>query len=149
MDTLFFYWLIKALLFLILEIGNPGLFLFLSFSIGALVGAATNFFEYTIPVQLAAAFSASIIMFVVLSVWIRHRFKDKRISHVSNVDALIGRKGIVLEHIAADAVGAIKVNGAVWSARSHNDHAIPVGSPVVIVGIKGVTLHVAPHDEQF
>lgn len=145
MDTLFFYWLIKAILFVILEISNPGLFLFLSFSVGALVGAGMNFFEYSVALQVATAFIASIIMFVVLSVWIRHRFKNERLSHRSNVDALMGKRGVVIEHIRADGVGAIKIDGAVWSARAYDDQDIAVGMHVIIVSIKGVTLGVKPY----
>jgi membrane protein implicated in regulation of membrane protease activity len=144
MDMLFFYWLIKALLFVILEISNPGLFLFLSFSVGASVGAVLNFFDYALTTQVVAAFAVSMLVFIVLSVWIRSKFKDKRISHISNIDALMGKKGVVVEHISASAAGALKVNGVVWSARSDNGNEIPVGTAVTIVNVKGVTLCVIP-----
>lgn len=144
MDTLFFYWVIKALLFVILEISNPGLFLFLSFSVGACVGAALNFFDYTLLTQITAAFVVSVAAFIIMSLWIRKRFKDKRISHISNVDALMGKRGIVVEHIGKGATGALKLNDVIWLARSEDGSEIAVGTSVIIVQIKGATLFVVP-----
>ena len=57
----------------------------------------------------------------------------------TNVDALIGRKALVIERIDnLHATGRIQLDGTDWTARSVNDTVIEVGSEVVIRFIEGV-----------
>lgn len=55
--------------------------------------------------------------------------------------ALIGRRAIVLERISNDeAIGCIRVDGEVWTARAYDDEqVIEAGTPVQIVDIRGAT----------
>lgn len=55
---------------------------------------------------------------------------------------LLGAPGEVVETIepGPEAVGTVRIAGAVWSARSlHGDLALPRGSPVTVVEITGAT----------
>ena len=57
----------------------------------------------------------------------------------TNVDALIGRKALVIERIDnLHATGRIKLDGTDWTARSVNDAVIEADSEVVIRSIEGV-----------
>ena len=56
----------------------------------------------------------------------------------TNIDAIIGRKGIVLQNIARNADGLVKVGNEQWRARSEED--IKKGSEVVVASVSGVTL---------
>ena len=56
----------------------------------------------------------------------------------TNIDAIIGRKGIVLKGIAKYADGRIKVDNQQWRARAEEE--IKQGEEVVVISIKGATL---------
>jgi len=56
----------------------------------------------------------------------------------TNIDAIIGRQGIVLESIAKNADGLVKVGYEQWRARAEED--IKKGDEIVVTGVSGVTL---------
>ena len=59
----------------------------------------------------------------------------------TNVDSLIGQSAIVCEDIDnLEGVGAAKVDGKVWTARSMSSEPIKTGTTVEVVEIKGVKL---------
>ena len=63
----------------------------------------------------------------------------------TNSGRLIGEEGVVVQEIQnLDAVGQVKIQGNVWSARSENGQAIPENSRVTVVRIEGVKLIVKP-----
>jgi len=55
--------------------------------------------------------------------------------------ALIGRRVMVVERIANDeAVGCVRIDGEIWTARAYDDEQIiEAGTPVHIVEIRGAT----------
>lgn len=66
-------------------------------------------------------------------------FKTKVV--LTNSDALIGKRAVVIEEICnVEARGAAKVGAAVWTARSADGGVIPAESVVEIVAIEGVKL---------
>ena len=61
------------------------------------------------------------------------------------MDALIGKEALVTEAIDnLAAVGTVKVDGVVWSARSASGAHIPVGTVVAIQAVEGVKAIVKP-----
>ena len=56
----------------------------------------------------------------------------------SNVDAIIGRQGIVLKSIAKHFDGRVKIDSQQWRARAEED--VNEGDEVVVTGISGATL---------
>jgi membrane protein implicated in regulation of membrane protease activity len=139
METMFWIWMAAALVFLIVEIGAPGL-IFVCFATGA-VGAAVYAemapTEYALQVGIFAVVALILIPF--------SRKFAKRISVSSpvetNVDALIGQPGIVVKEIDDSAdTGQVRLQGEVWSARA--DENIPHGSKVTVVRVEGNHLHV-------
>ena len=69
----------------------------------------------------------------------------------TGVDAMRGRRGVVVSAIGALDDGQVKIGGEVWAARNYFDgEAIPLGTRVEVVEVKGVTALVLPapaHDE--
>ena len=56
----------------------------------------------------------------------------------TNIDELIGKKGLMIKGCDELNHGEIKVNGVIWTAISENDEiAIEANSKVVIVGVIG------------
>ena len=64
----------------------------------------------------------------------------KRDKIPTNLDMVIGKKGIVTETIEKDGIGEVKVLGKKWSAYS--DKEIEENSKVKILSINGVKLKV-------
>jgi membrane protein implicated in regulation of membrane protease activity len=56
----------------------------------------------------------------------------------TNIDAIIGRQGIVLKSIARNVDGLVKVGNEQWRARAKDD--IKEGDEIVVISVSGVTL---------
>ncbi len=56
----------------------------------------------------------------------------------TNIDAIIGRQGIVLKSIAKNVDGLVKVGNEQWRARAEED--IKEGDEIVVTSVSGVTL---------
>jgi len=63
----------------------------------------------------------------------------------TNIDRVIGKKGIVTEEITKDNIGEVKVEGKKWSAYS--DEVLSVGTYVKILKIDSVKLYVMKWEE--
>ena len=59
-----------------------------------------------------------------------HKGEDNR---VSNADALLGRKGRVVETIRAGGFGRVQIDGDVWKAVSRGDADIPQDTVVTVI----------------
>ncbi len=56
----------------------------------------------------------------------------------TNIDAIIGRNGIVLRSIARNVDGSVKIGNEQWRARAKED--IKEGEEIVVNSVSGVTL---------
>ena len=130
-------WLIIALLFLLLELSAPGLFYFLSFSFGALIGAVTNYNGFHLAIQCMVFLASTIIAFGILNYFMR-RYPGT--THKTNIDAMVGQKGIVIKAIDKNTPGQVKIGGQIWSARSNME--LVVDTTVGVKGVKGCHLTV-------
>ena len=131
-------WLIVALLFLLLELGHPGLFLFLSFSLGAVASAIVSYYSNSFIVQSLIFLSGTILSMVAMRRWLHSR-PTKKHAH-TNVYALRGKRGIITRTIQADQSGQVKVQGETWSARSVDGDVIEQGTSVEVVRVSGAHL---------
>jgi membrane protein implicated in regulation of membrane protease activity len=141
METMFWIWMAAALLFLIVEIGLPGL-VFACFATGA-VGAA--FYAQAAPdsyLMQTAIFAVISIVLVPLT----RKFAKKISSdsaQKSNVDALINKPAIVIKAIdPLEGAGQVRIQGEIWSAQS--DSSISDGSKVTVISVDGNSLKVRP-----
>jgi membrane protein implicated in regulation of membrane protease activity len=124
-------------MFLLAEVGHPGLFFFLPFACGASVSTIVAIWTDSIIIQALSFLFCSLIAFVVIHVWLKKRIPTESIHHKTNTDALIGLRAPVTQTIAEDGYGYVKVNGQAWRAYSQNRTRIEQGSQVVITAIQG------------
>ena len=125
-------WAVIAVLCLILEL-TAGDFFILCFSIGAFFAALASGIGLGFYWQLTVfALFTTLSLFFVRPFALRylHKSDDKR---VSNADALIGRRGRVVEPIEADGFGYVAIDGDVWKAMSVHAESVPVGTYVRVV----------------
>ena len=122
-------WAIVAVICLILEL-TAGDFFIICFSIGAIFACLTDALGGGIVVQLAvfAAFTLASLFFVrPFAVRFLHKGEPNR---VSNADALLGRKGRVVEAVKADSFGRVQIDGDIWKAVTNEAQDIPAGANV-------------------
>lgn len=122
-------WAILSVVCLILEL-TAGDFFIICFSIGAIFACLTDALGGGIVVQLAvfAAFTLASLFFVrPFAVRFLHKGEPNR---VSNADALLGRKGRVVEAVKADSFGRVQIDGDIWKAVTNEVQDIPAGANV-------------------
>ena len=130
------FWLALALVFLLIEAVTAGLTT-IWFAGGALIALLIALLDLPIVLQVVVFFAVSICLLV----FTRKIFveKLKTGSEKTNVDALIGEKGMIVKPIRPFSVGQVKVNGQVWSAVGKTPETlIEQGKEVKIHAIEGV-----------
>ena len=58
----------------------------------------------------------------------------------TNIDAIVGKRGIVYQRITRVEAGLVKVESEEWRAASKEE--IDEGEEIEVIGVKGVTLQV-------
>jgi membrane protein implicated in regulation of membrane protease activity len=89
--------------------------------------------------------STGVFAFVYLAFfrrWLRHKLKPREVP--SNVDALIGRSGVVTVRIAPHEAGQVKLGDEIWRAElaPGSDSVREPGQSVTVQSVDGVTLKV-------
>ena len=91
--------------------------------------------------EIAAPHDATIASIAVFHSIFKKKIANGK-SKATNTDVLIGEKAVVTEKIDnLNAVGSVKVNGQLWSARTEDDNVVvDEGDVVEIIAVKGVKL---------
>lgn len=139
MNPFIFFWLVIALSFVLLEIAHPGLFLCLSFAVGACLASFASYLDYDLVVQSSVALVGTMIGFLVLYAWVQRTgyAGPGQGSHPSGVYALPGKRATVTKAIQPHQFGQVKINGEIWSARSEHNQHISQGTLVEVVYQRG------------
>lgn len=135
-------WLGLAIVFGIVEAATMGL-TSIWFAVGALAAMVSAACHAPLWLQIG--------IFVVVSaviVWLTRKKAQAMFNKTrekTNADRIIGHVGVVQEAIDnQEAVGLIKVDGTLWTARSVDGEPISAGTEVVIRSIEGVKAMVEP-----
>jgi len=132
-----FVWLSSAIFLLILEIGTPGLFYFISFAIGCALASLGAFIGVSFVVQCVTCLITSIVSFFLLRHYLIN--SKKFVSRArTNTDALIGLRVVVTATILPHLPGRVDVKGEEWVAVSENKSLnLQPGTEVLIVRVEG------------
>ncbi len=134
MIPLEYIWLASALLLILLEVGTPGLFFFVSFAFGALCASGMAFYVFSLYAQCGVALAGTAIAFAAIKYYTS---KHKQQKHATNMDALIGQEGVIIESIEAHKVGRVKVGGQTWPAVTQDKRSFQKGTVVLVVEVQG------------
>ena len=129
-----YLWLVISLIFLFVELSTPGLFFFITFAIGCVIAAVAAFSGYSFVIQCLALLVGFLVSFFFIKKFLGKR-ESKRVP--TNVNALAGKKGIVLKTIQPNIGGLVKVGGEIWSAVSFDETAIDIDQKIEVVLVKG------------
>lgn len=95
----------------------------------------------------SGSFTTALVVVAVLSLlyaFVGRKFIKSKLTiqtTKTNVDAIIGKKAIVVQKITPAKAGQVKVDGEVW--RAEGEKTIDEGSEVVVDSVSGVTLTVS------
>ncbi|MEP0829483.1 MAG: NfeD family protein [bacterium] len=138
MPTIFWLWLAAAVIFLIIEIGTPSL-VFACFVVGSIGAAVTSWLDGSYLIQLAVFAGISIILIPTTRPLARKITKPS--PQPTNVDAMIGKSGVVLEKIdPSTESGQVRVDGQVWRAKANE--IINEGAKIKVLSVVGARLNV-------
>ena len=135
-------WLILLLVFLFFE-ANTVMLVAVWFAGGALVAMITALLGGNAGLQILLFIAVSAIMLTLLRPFLKKFITPRQTK--TNIDAVIGSKGIVLEQIDNDlAQGRVKLGAMEWSARSTSGEPLMPGTQIVVDKIEGVKVFVSP-----
>jgi membrane protein implicated in regulation of membrane protease activity len=109
-----------------------------SLAIGGGIGLLTT----SEKIGLLAAGGLSLVYLAVFRGWLKAKLTVK--DHPSNVDAIVGKTGVVTKRIALHEAGMVKVGTELWRAElaGADDTARDSGATVRVEAVDGVTLKV-------
>lgn len=109
-----------------------------SLAIGGVVGLVLGSWH----VGLAAAAILALVYFALLRNWLKKKLHVQ--DQPSNVDAVVGKSGVVIRRIDEREAGCVKVGSEEWRAELAHAGDTPreVGADVKVVSVEGVTLKV-------
>ena len=111
----------------------------------ALISLLLSLFGVAEWIQVLVFFLLAFAMIAVFRHIFKKRIRDKQTSVKTNTDRLLGKRAVVTEEIDnLHALGAVKIDGQEWSARSEGDISIPVGTTVEVLAVAGVKLICKP-----
>lgn len=131
-------WLTALVIFLAAEALTVGL-VSIWFAGGALISMILAALGAPLWLQICMFMLSSCILLILTKPFAEKYFSKNRVP--TNAEALIGRTAIVTEDINNDeTVGAVKVNGQIWSAYTESGAAAKKGDKLTVVNIQGVHL---------
>lgn len=129
-----YIWLALIIVFFVLEAMTMDLF-GIWFSIGALAAFITTYATDDWIVQTIVFVIVAVILLLFTRPVAKKYFTPRRVR--TNLDRIVGEKGIVLKAIKPFEVGEVKVDGKIWSAIANENQEIAKGETVTIVSIEG------------
>lgn len=133
MDWIF--WLVLIIVLTIIEVATVNL-LTIWFVISGIVTLLIAIFVNNVVIETTVFIILGVILLFTTRPVFTKLLQGK--NEKTNLDRVVGMKGIVTEEIKKHQVGEVKVDGKKWSAVS--DKTIKVGEEVTILKIEGVKL---------
>ena len=136
------YWVIAALVLFIVELLTTG-FAVICLAVGALGGAAAALVGWNLEIQFLGFAIVSFIALVALRPVLKRLVFNKGEKVTTNIDAIIGKRGVVCLDIEADDDnGRVMIDGLDWRAKSVDNEPLPKGTKVEVVERESVILTV-------
>ena len=137
------FWVIMILLLAVIEVITINL-VTIWFVASALIALIVSFFVDNFTVQFSIFVILGIIFLITTKKTLDRLVKVKQSK--TNLDRIVGMDGVVVEDISKNKIGAVKVDGKVWSATSNKK--ISAGSIVKVLEINSTKLKVEKIEEE-
>ena len=137
-------WIIFGIMFFVIEVFTPGFF-FASLGVGAFVASIAAYYEFSLTAQICSLTVGTFVVFIGVRPILETFQSTKSDKRKIGVEALIGRKAIVVEYIDHKVnKGRIKIGGEEWKACCIDECDLEKDSFVIVEKIEGVTAFVKP-----
>lgn len=137
-------WLIAGIVLFIIEIFTPG-FVLACFGLACLVASLVALSGFGIKLQLLFFSISSLLIFWQVRPFFVKYLDTSKDKIKTNVDALIGKKGLVSERIDPNTNrGRVIINGEDWRGVSTDESVIEAGAKITVVKVEGTKLFVRP-----
>jgi membrane protein implicated in regulation of membrane protease activity len=105
-------------------------------------GGAIGLWAGSTKIGLLAAAVLALVYFALLRRWLKKKLTVK--DRPTNIDAVVGKTGLVTKRIAKLEPGMVKLGDEIWRAELANsdDAARETGTTVKVEAVEGVTLKV-------
>ncbi len=139
-------WLAVAATLGISEMTSGNSFWLAPFAVAALPASIVSFIGAPVAVGWLLFLVGSVASFLAMRPLAKRL--DLDVPHIPGIGAnrLVGYEAVTLEEIpyGSDTHGMIKAGGETWNAVTDQDIAIPVGTPVLIIEVRGTRVVVEP-----
>lgn len=136
-------WLGLIAVFLVIEMFTFE-FTFLMLALGGGAGLISSFANAPFWMQVVIAAIVATLLILFLRPPLLKRLQRSGDPTKSNVEALIGLRGHVLQTVTS-ASGQVKLsNGDTWTARSGTNQSLPPQTPIAVIAISGAIAVVTP-----
>lgn len=132
-------WILAALLLFIIEMFTTG-FAVLCLAVGCVGGAIAAACDMSLEWQLVIFALVSLVALAAVRPVLKRSFYRNGEKVPTNVNAMVGRRGIVCNAIDSTDSGRVVIDGVDWKARSVEDEPIAEGTHVEIVAVDSVIL---------
>jgi membrane protein implicated in regulation of membrane protease activity len=139
-------WLALILLFVIVEVSTVD-FTFLMLAVGSLGGLLTGLLGGPWWLQILVAGVISLVLLFAVRPALRRALSRGGDATPSNVAALLGQSGTVMDDFVGGQGHVKLANGETWTARlsqATTDRPVDTGERVVVTAIEGATAVVIP-----
>ncbi len=133
-------WILLGIAFLVIEVITAE-FLLGTFAVGSFGGSLAAYLGGSLPWQLTGFILVAMIAFFTIRPLLVQQLKRSSDFRGTNVDALMGSTGRVLEEIDGDkGTGQVQIQGQTWRALSIDGEPIAEDSRVEVLDIRGIKL---------
>ena len=144
MNYMAIFWFVLMCVFLVMEANTVSL-VSVWFAAGSLAALIVSLLSGQLWLQIFVFFVVSVVTLAALRPVLRKYFTPKL--HKTNVDAVVGATGKVIEPIDnIQSIGRVKIGGMEWSARSSSGERIPEGTIVLVDRVEGVKVFVSKQE---
>lgn len=138
---MFYFWLALAILLAVVEMSTVNL-VSIWFVMSSLLAMVASLFTDNIFIEMVVFVIGGLILLVLTKKIVK---KIMPLKEKTNIDRIVGMKGVVTEKITKKTPGEVKVDGKLWTAVA--EESIPVDTEVLILEINSTKLTVKRMEE--
>jgi len=140
MDWFAILWLVLMVVFILIEVSTVSM-VSIWFAGGALTALIANLCKAQLWLQVVLFAVVSAALLLALRPLARKYFTPRLTK--TNVDAVVGTEGLVIQRIDnLNATGSVKLGGVEWSARSTSGEVLEEGVRIRVDRVEGVKVFV-------
>lgn len=140
MDWFAILWLVLMVVFILIEVSTVSM-VSIWFAGGALTALIANLCKAQLWLQVVLFAVVSAALLIALRPLARKYFTPRLTK--TNVDAVVGTEGLVIQRIDnLNATGCVKLGGVEWSARSTSGEVLEEGIRIRVDRVEGVKVFV-------